>query len=235
MTDERQRELQRRYRETGTVEAEEAWLHERLRAGATDRDRFAFAAFLGHVASQRVLELEDPDLPALKRLKRVLRGGIRLPSGELRPIGQLSLVQSWASDCAERVLSLATPHEEPLRDHLKLIRRAAQGERLPDSLVDGSSERLGQMAGVREERGWRSVRMSVLGAFGTCRSTPPESSGGDDCLASIRNPHRVASLRDVTPRASHCLTQNATRRMFLRPLRGSPPHVEVGRLWSGVW
>lgn len=193
MRDQRQRELERRYREAGTLEAEEAWLHERLRAGAVDRDRLAFAAFLGHSASQRILEVPDPDLPSLPRLKRVLRSGIRLSSGELGSIEEPSLVQAWAGDCAERVLCLAAPHEEALRDHLKLARRAAQGEDLPDSLVDESSERLGQMARTREweERGWRSVQLSVVSAFDTCRRSSVESGGaGDEAAQADRRKKR---------------------------------------------
>lgn len=191
MRDQRQRELERRYREAGTLEAEEAWLHERLRAGAVDRDRLAFAAFLGHAASQRILEVPDPDLPALPRLKRVLRSGIRLSSGELGSIEEPSLVQAWAGDCAERVLCLAAPYEEALRDHLKLARRAAGGEELPDSLVDESSERLGQMVEVREERGWGSVRLSVVSAFDMCSRSSVESGGaGDEAAQADRRRKR---------------------------------------------
>ena len=180
MSDDLLRNLERLSRSSRSVEDEAKWLGAKIQAGELSRDRLAFAAFLGHEASRIVLQLADPDLPALKRLRRVVRGGIRLPSGECAPIPDLSVLQAWTCDCAERVLSLATPHEEPLREQLELGRRAAHGETLSDELVEERRERLGQMAGVREERGWRSARMSVLGAFDICRPSRGDSVASDN-------------------------------------------------------
>lgn len=60
MSDGRLRELERRWREAGTVEAEAAWLRERARSGAVDPQRVALAASLGHEAA--VIAMPAPPL-----------------------------------------------------------------------------------------------------------------------------------------------------------------------------
>lgn len=55
MSDERLRELERRHREEGTVEAEAAWLVARLRAGDVAWDDVALDAYLGHAPAQVAL------------------------------------------------------------------------------------------------------------------------------------------------------------------------------------
>ena len=52
MVDDRLRELERRFRGTGAVEDEAAWLRERLRVGELAPERLDLAADLGHRASQ---------------------------------------------------------------------------------------------------------------------------------------------------------------------------------------
>lgn len=64
MTDSRLRELERRWRETGSAEDEAAWLSERLRVGVLSREHLVLAAKLGHLAALRVaadVEEEDED------------------------------------------------------------------------------------------------------------------------------------------------------------------------------
>lgn len=51
MTDERLRELERRWKETGSVEDEAAWLVERVRAGDLTQERLGLAAHCGHPAA----------------------------------------------------------------------------------------------------------------------------------------------------------------------------------------
>lgn len=48
MTDQRLRELERRFRETGTPEAEEAWFRERVRAGELVADQVRLGAYCGY-------------------------------------------------------------------------------------------------------------------------------------------------------------------------------------------
>ena len=61
MSDERLRELERRFKETGTIEDEATWLLERVRAGELVRDKLRVAADLGHQASQLTLSDQGPE------------------------------------------------------------------------------------------------------------------------------------------------------------------------------
>jgi hypothetical protein len=66
------RKLERRFRETRTVEDETAWLWARKKAGKLDGSRLGLAAFCGHRAAGRVLgeAATDPGLSALLRRLR---------------------------------------------------------------------------------------------------------------------------------------------------------------------
>lgn len=52
MSDERIRELERRFKETGSVEDEAAWLKERVRVGDLTEERLSLAAYCGHKAAR---------------------------------------------------------------------------------------------------------------------------------------------------------------------------------------
>jgi hypothetical protein len=62
VSDARLRELERRWRETGRVEHEAAFLIERVRAGELGRETLEVAAYCGHQAARRAVEtgLETP-------------------------------------------------------------------------------------------------------------------------------------------------------------------------------
>ncbi|MCA8923515.1 MAG: hypothetical protein KDD82_16990 [Planctomycetes bacterium] len=66
MGDERLRELERRWRERGSLEAEAAWLKERVRAGELPRERLQLAATLGGAArlawGEEPLVVVEPEL-----------------------------------------------------------------------------------------------------------------------------------------------------------------------------
>lgn len=55
MTDARLRDAERRWRETGALADEAAWLRERVRAGALDDERLRLAAYVGHAAARLAL------------------------------------------------------------------------------------------------------------------------------------------------------------------------------------
>lgn len=55
MTDERLRELERRWKETSSLDDEVAYLRERVRVGDLSQERLELAAFVGHAASQQCL------------------------------------------------------------------------------------------------------------------------------------------------------------------------------------
>lgn len=66
MSDERLRELERRWKETGAVHDESAWLRARVQVGSLTEDRLRFAALCGHAASLAASEASAPwEPPAL--------------------------------------------------------------------------------------------------------------------------------------------------------------------------
>ena len=60
MSDERLRELERRWQETGAVEDKAAYLRARLRADDLERKRLELAAYLGDAAARDVLGADAP-------------------------------------------------------------------------------------------------------------------------------------------------------------------------------
>ena len=58
MSDQKLRELERRWRETGSVEDEAAYLRERVRVGDLTQERLELAAYLGHAAACNALGRE---------------------------------------------------------------------------------------------------------------------------------------------------------------------------------
>jgi hypothetical protein len=65
VADDRLRELERRWRESGTPADELAWLRAALRAGSLERRRLELAAFLGHDTARAALELQPHEDPPL--------------------------------------------------------------------------------------------------------------------------------------------------------------------------
>ena len=59
MTDQELRELERRFRETGTAADEANWIRGRLRVGELQRDRVRLASYLGHEAAGRLLDEKE--------------------------------------------------------------------------------------------------------------------------------------------------------------------------------
>lgn len=68
MSDERLRELERRFLESQTVADEAAWLGARVQAGEVRRDRVELAAILGHPAA-RVLSPSAPEMSLAEFLR----------------------------------------------------------------------------------------------------------------------------------------------------------------------
>lgn len=61
MADSDLRTLERRFRETGAVEDEAAWLRARVRAGTLDPDRLDLAAWLDHPGARAALGKQAPE------------------------------------------------------------------------------------------------------------------------------------------------------------------------------
>lgn len=70
MSDHRLRELERRWKQSGEAEDEAAYLAARVRSGDVDRERLLLAAYLGHGAAERVLNLLDD--PVLRKAREDL-------------------------------------------------------------------------------------------------------------------------------------------------------------------
>ena len=62
MSDQRLRELERRWRETGSVEDEAAYLRERVRVGDLTQERLELAAYCGHEGAKRSVNLSGVPL-----------------------------------------------------------------------------------------------------------------------------------------------------------------------------
>ena len=73
MSDQRLRELERRWRENGTDADQAAWLLERVRAGLLTDDRLALAAYADHPAARLALEGQPPPRAGLTAWIRGLR------------------------------------------------------------------------------------------------------------------------------------------------------------------
>lgn len=65
VSDANLRALERRFRETGSVEDEAAWLRARIQAGELKRTRLELAAYCGHEAACLTAELGGASLPSL--------------------------------------------------------------------------------------------------------------------------------------------------------------------------
>jgi hypothetical protein len=63
MSDQKLRDLERRWRETGTVEDEAAYLLERMRVGELSSEKLELAAFCAHEGARRALGSDAPALP----------------------------------------------------------------------------------------------------------------------------------------------------------------------------
>ncbi len=59
MSDEKLRELERRFKETGSVEDEAAWLKERVRVGDLTQERLELAAYCGHEGAKLLTQRQS--------------------------------------------------------------------------------------------------------------------------------------------------------------------------------
>ncbi len=119
MSDEKLRELERRFKETGSVEDEAVWLKERVRVGDLTQERLELAAALGAVSA--ALAMDEPrqeppeDRAALMSILResgdgaLARGAIAVARAVLpawisawpeddRPVKAIEAAEAWL-DC----------------------------------------------------------------------------------------------------------------------------------------
>lgn len=91
MSDERLRELERRWKETCATQDEAAYLVERTRSGELDQNRLELAAYLGHAASLVALGDEAPEVLTADDLPPYR---LRLDQGRSN-MGYLEEVGAW--------------------------------------------------------------------------------------------------------------------------------------------
>ncbi len=79
MSDERLRELERRWRETGDIEDEGRVLLERVRTGTLDASRLKMAADCGYPAACAALG-QEPSVRGWRDVRKILRNAGRVPA-----------------------------------------------------------------------------------------------------------------------------------------------------------
>lgn len=176
MTDDALRALERRWRATGAVEDEAAWLSARLRAGGLAEARLRAAARLGHRAAQVALA-DDTEEPPVAVVLRVHAG----PDADLaaRALDLAAVGVAWA----DALLPLwDAAREESLPGDLEAARVAVDAARRCLVAPDGASARAALQT-------LEAVRVARLG------TGQPLRSAGHLLHAAVRLAAAAASMR----------------------------------------
>ena len=106
VSDEKLRELERRWRETGAVEDEAAFLLERVRAGELTQERLELAAYCGHAGARRAVAAPKDPPQALGQLLEDVEAswGQRVAVGVAVAATQAALASCLASGHPEAAL-----------------------------------------------------------------------------------------------------------------------------------
>lgn len=126
MADDQLRELERRFRASGSIDDERRWLGERLRAGTITRERLEVAAHAGHEAARAVLGAAPPPDDLVPWLEPMEARGLDVSLRATLAIARLVIVPAPRGGTTEPLWSvveaaeawLASPdaaHLEPLR------------------------------------------------------------------------------------------------------------------------
>jgi hypothetical protein len=97
MSDSRVRDLERRWRLTGAVADETAWLRERLRNGELKEEQLELAAYLGYGAASAIIGVETP-----RTTRALLTGMTRWSSEEMWRRVAVGLIRQTDWDQVER-------------------------------------------------------------------------------------------------------------------------------------
>lgn len=184
MTDSRLRELERRWKETGSPKDEELYLRECLRTGRLSEEQLALAAFCTHSVAQVILDYQAPIQPdtlrewveglshwgkmcsiraAIAAAQSCLHRWTRYPEDN-RPQEALNAVIAWIHcPCAEHQESMTTAHVI-IQDAYRNLELAANSQ---SSIIDD------QISHAQDSQVAGSVLAAVIiaGDFGT--SGPP--------------------------------------------------------------
>lgn len=149
MSDEDVRDAERRWRASGSVEDQAAWLRARVRAGALPLAHVHAAAFLGHEAARRVEPAPWPEDGAAARSPSVSETEGRLYDLWQHAALGPAVAREWLCRCVEHVLHLferdAADDPRP-RAALAAARRYLRGEVGEEALALAAQE--ARQAGV---------------------------------------------------------------------------------------
>ena len=177
MSDAKLRELERRWKETGAVEDEAAYLLERVRVGELTQERLELAAYCGHDGAKRAIPSDRPftrdhvrsaDTPLYYhvRLWALALGDICAPSDRVQVaacviavLADQAALPSEAISSFERLLASRPPWSAP-RTAAKALQSAVARARAPrqQPLVDNVKEELARRlldAAMSRPRGGR--------------------------------------------------------------------------------
>ncbi len=143
MSDERLREFERRWKETGSVEDEAAYLLERVRAGELTQERLEMAAYCGHEAARFASGTTEPPIPKDDGLDRTSRWESLLTAG-----GCAVIVRACVS--AGQVLAESEADVLEYFGELRLYLEAAKPNESPPRPSDSWTTRAGALAQLSE-------------------------------------------------------------------------------------
>ena len=199
VSDQRLRELERKWRETGSVEDEAAYLRERVRVGDLTQERLELAAYCGHGGAKRAcgcVDLPNPNNWALGLEHWPLEASVRVALSAAR-----SAVDVWRTALPDkrRPLEAFAMTEEWLTSHepIPLERIVALTVEI-EGLVDPDKEEAG---------GWPSpeVECAMLALF--------------SLLEALRHAQSLPGAPDLATRRWSCAGQGATAIQFAERAR----------------
>jgi hypothetical protein len=208
MSDTKLRDLERRWKETGTVDDETAYLLERVRVGDLRRERLELAAYCGHEAASaaiggrmgvwlRDLSTEILDKPALVRVGVALGRASMSRLVETKPYGR-SFHEAALNAAIEWAVCPCRRHQDAARD---CVARPPYNPPWEPPLV--GDEWLGDIQAAIERRAagvWR-IGLPMLVPAHLAGEDAPARGSLDAAVAAIEDlSDRVAeSLREVVP------------------------------------
>lgn len=127
MSDERLRELERHWKETGAVEDHAAYLLERLRVGDLEQEKLELAAYCGHEGAVAALGTQAPEVPTDFRLwvLGLLAQGYPTSAHVCVAVARLALDQGKglaARDALEKLRQAEDDLLVPERDRVEEVR-----------------------------------------------------------------------------------------------------------------
>lgn len=180
MSDQKLRDLERRYRETGSLDDEAAYIQERVRAGILPRVRAELAAYCDHEAAKRAMAITSPS--DRKRLAATLATVGAQVSQKIVACMAITAARA-AAECAhlsapeplaalvaaEKWLISPTPERAQEADalsriaiHSGALRQLATSENKVLNRADGAASGTGIVAGARSLREITAASQSCL-------------------------------------------------------------------------